>query len=128
MQVEHPSNIGFFCHTCSFKHSRLGQQGVRHGTRVLRRPSSIRQHMSSYVSIRQNTSAYVRTGYVRIRQHTSTYVNIRQHTSAYVSIRRSYDVPSRAALQVSVHRLKLTHEFSLTCYDWYSYFFFKFFC
>ena len=56
----------------------------------------------AYVSIRQHTSAYVRSPQcasttaaapplccsVSIRQHTSAYVSIRQHTSAYVSIRQ----------------------------------------
>jgi hypothetical protein len=42
-----------------------------------RHKSSIRQHTSAYVSIRQHTSEYV-----SIRQHTSEYVSIRQHTSA----------------------------------------------
>jgi hypothetical protein len=52
-------------------------------------------HLPPVVSVRQNTSAYV-----RIRQHISrsagsgsavhlpAYVSIRQHTSAYVSIRQ----------------------------------------
>jgi hypothetical protein len=61
--------------------------------------------LTSYVSIRQHTSAYARaiaadrcllqhhlhtSAYVSIRQHTSAYVSIRQHTSAYASIRYGY--------------------------------------
>ncbi len=59
-------------------------------------------HTSAYVSIRQNTSAYVvdvdgglGLAYVSIRQHTSAYVSIRQNTSAYDSIR---------AANVSIHQ------------------------
>jgi hypothetical protein len=45
---------------------------------------------STYVSIRQRTSAYASTsGYVSIRQHTSGYVRIRQHAAAWRSASRS---------------------------------------
>ncbi len=60
--------------------------------------SSIRQHTSAYVSIRQHTYAHTCGAwgqsaapcriYTSTRphiQHTSAYVSIRQHTSAYVS-------------------------------------------
>jgi hypothetical protein len=43
------------------------------------------QHTSTYVSIRQHTSAYGVLVEVEVEpvQHTSAYVSIRQHTSAY---------------------------------------------
>jgi hypothetical protein len=50
---------------------------------------SIRQHTSSYVSIRRREFEERRRTYgVSIRQHTPAYASIRQHTSAYVSIRQ----------------------------------------
>jgi hypothetical protein len=55
------------------------------------------QHAAAYVSIRQNTSAYVNIGEAVSKpicwsysssQHTSSYNSIRQHTAAYGSIRQ----------------------------------------
>jgi hypothetical protein len=42
-------------------------------------------HTSAYISIRQPGISQHMSAYVSRRQQTSAYVGIRQHTSAYVS-------------------------------------------
>ena len=64
-------------HTRTHAHTHTHTQVIEDGMKMLPVRPPLIEHMSAYVSIRQNTSAYA-----SIRQHMPAYVRLRQNTSA----------------------------------------------